>query len=405
VSFPRVLAIYDNLQLGGIQTFLVRFAKRFGAECAGLTLLTNRRGNAELAAAFEQHGRIEVDKTFGNVPFRRRSRLQRPDCILAFDTSSLLEAAALQKFVFPAARVLVFVAHPREFCPGKSRRLRDCLAADLLLQLPPRNIAFMNDACRQEHFERLGSNLNQCVVAPLPVDVSRFTSIPIGPKVPGRVVSVGRLTRFKSYQRNVLPVIAKLRWEGMPIELHFHGDGAEERNLRGLVCRYDLEKHVYFHGPVPYSALPEVFHSAWAFLGMGTSVVQAAAAGVPALVAVESAALPETFGFLSETDGFGTGEIGTPSTRQRIEDKLRHLYTHPEEHAQISAECRTAALRFSEEALWTAHARWISDSTFSKLRVPAWFAPADFLGTVWLELGRRVGLRGTSGDRLELENA
>lgn len=405
MSLPRVLAIYDNLELGGIQTFLVRFAKRFCSECPDLTLLTNRRGNEELAAEFEHHGRIEVDKTFGNVPFRHRSRLQRPDCILAFDTSSLLEAAALQKFAFPAARVLVFVAHPREFCPGKSRRLRDRLAADLLLQLPPGNIAFMNDACRQEHSERLGSTLDQCVVAPLPVDVSRFTTIPIGPKVPGRVVSVGRLTRFKSYQRNVLPVIANLRSQGIPVQLHFYGAGTEERNLRGLVRGYHLENDVFFHGPVSHSALPEVFRSAWAFLGMGTSVVQAAAAGVPALVAVESSPLPETFGFLSETDGFGTGEIRTPSTRQSIEDRLRYLYAHPEEHARISTECRTSAMRFSEEAHWTEFARWISESTFRKLRVPAWFAPADFLGTVWLELGRRVGLRATSGDRLELESA
>ncbi|MBX9603856.1 MAG: glycosyltransferase [Bryobacteraceae bacterium] len=405
MRFPSVLAVYDNLELGGIQTFLVRFAKRFGGSPTGLTLLANRRGNAELAAAFEQHARMEIDKTFCNVPFRCNSQLQHPDCILAFDTSSLLEAAALQRFVFHDARVLVFVAHPREFCPRRSRRLRDRLAAKLLLQLPPENIAFMNEGCRQEHSNQLGNALDQCVVAPLPVDVSRFTRLPMKANVPGDLVSVGRLTRFKSYQRSVLPVLARLRSQGMPIRFHLFGAGPEEQNLRARVRGLHLDDDVYFHGPVSYSDLPQVLHSAWAFLGMGTSVVQAAAAGVPALVAVESSASAETFGFLSETVGFGTGENGTKSARFRIEDKLRYLFTNPDEHARISAECRSSAMRFAEESLWTTHARWIAESTWRRLHVPAWFAPADLLGTVWLELGRRLGLRAVPGDRLELEGA
>ncbi|MEU7163979.1 glycosyltransferase family 4 protein [Streptomyces morookaense] len=115
--------------------------------------------------------------------------------------------------------------------------------------------------------------------------------VPEGPReraaVP-RIVCVGRLVAQKRVDLLVRAMPA-VRRELPGAELHIVGDGETRQELAGLVAELGAAGTVFVHGRVPEAARDALVGSAWITAtaslaeGWGLSVMEAAAAGVPAL--------------------------------------------------------------------------------------------------------------------------
>lgn len=397
----RILFLYDNLQLGGIQTLMVRLAERLSSRGSGIFLLLNRAGGSELPSRVAASGKVVIEKTTLNVPLRFRSSLScQPDVIMAFDTCSLIEAVSLSQHCFPGARVVVGVYHPREFCvPPKRQRLRDRLGSRILRDMPRENILFMNEHCRAEHAERLGDWFAKSWIVPLPVDLSRYSANQRRRVQPNKLVSIGRLTSFKTYNRTMIPLLAEMRRNGHRYQYDIYGDGPERGLIHDLIQRHDVGEFVRLHGEVPYRDLPAVLEDAHAFIGMGTALVEASACGVPSIVAVESARAPETYGFFHELEDLNTGENVTGRAAHRIRDKILELPSEGPEYNEHCERARRKARRFAIDPIAMQYEEWFSQATSFRGAIPAWFGAADVLGTAWLESARALGFETKTSRR------
>jgi glycosyltransferase involved in cell wall biosynthesis len=173
----------------------------------------------------------------------------------------------------------------------------------------------MNEACLAAHRRNYGYKLDNAVVVPLPMTVaagaraSRASS-----RV--KVLTVARLVPMKGYVEGLILVIARaVREDGLDIELQVVGAGPLMARLKWVALREGIASRVIFVGSVPYADLPPHYRDADIFVGMGTTVLEAASHGVPALIAEAYTMEFRSPGLFSEQGGFELGEPnhGAPS--------------------------------------------------------------------------------------------
>jgi glycosyltransferase involved in cell wall biosynthesis len=123
----------------------------------------------------------------------------------------------------------------------------------------------------------------------------------------------------------MIRLVHDLRARGHDFSYHVYGDGPRRAELEAEVRRLGLQGAVFFHGTVPYERFADVVADAFAFVGTGTSLVEAAACGVPSLVAIPGHTDPVSHGWIQDVAGneFGGPAPGHPE--HRIEDLLLAL--------------------------------------------------------------------------------
>jgi 1,2-diacylglycerol 3-alpha-glucosyltransferase len=153
--------------------------------------------------------------------------------------------------------------------------------------LPSDNILFFNQASLDIAISYFKKSFPNSPVIPIGV-VDNIKPLPDErPFIKGKIVSVGRLVEFKSYNENVIRAIYELK-EQCALDYYIYGDGPNEKNLKKLVSKLGLKEKVHF-------------------MGSGTSIVEASALGVPSLVGVESS--DKTVGMFGEISGFDYNEL------------------------------------------------------------------------------------------------
>ncbi|WP_045745230.1 glycosyltransferase family 4 protein [Actinoplanes rectilineatus] len=226
-----------------------------------------------------------------------------------------------------------------------------------------RTMAAVSPSSRAEIRRRL-SLRGAVLLAPcgqdMPDRTDRPSANPPGQDTPGRtrsaaanprIVAVGRLVRQKRVDvlLRALPAVAA----AVPgTELHIAGDGEALPELRQLAADLGLGDRVVFHGRVDDTTRDALVGSAWVTAsasmgeGWGLSVMEAAAAGVPA-VAISVPGLRDTI---------RPGETGwlVPSVDDLAGGLVEALRTlsDPAVAAEWSRRCTTWAARFT----WTATA-------------------------------------------------
>ncbi|TVL36869.1 hypothetical protein AYI94_12860 [Shewanella algae] len=172
--------------------------------------------------------------------------------------------------------------------------------------LPSDNILFFNQASLDIATSYFKKSFPNSAVIPIGV-VDNVKPFPDErPYIKGKIVSIGRLVEFKSYNENVIRAIYELKAQ-CALDYYIYGDGPNEKNLKKLVSKLGLEEKVHFMGRVDYSKFASVISDCWLFVGSGTSIVEASALGVPSLVGVESS--DKTVGMFGEISGFDYNEL------------------------------------------------------------------------------------------------
>ena len=95
-------------------------------------------------------------------------------------------------------------------------------------------------------------------IAPMPVDVTRFTSRAAVKSVPARLLFVGRLNA----QKNPVVLVRALAELPDDVQLDIVGDGPDAGTLRALGAQLGIAHRITWHGPQPRDAMPAFYAQA-----------------------------------------------------------------------------------------------------------------------------------------------
>ncbi|GAB5517430.1 glycosyltransferase [Rhodopirellula baltica] len=211
------------------------------------------------------------------------------------------------------------------------------------------NKVYMNEAIREIHRHRTGKLFEQSRLWALPID-------PTDNKMEGgkinssTILSVGRLTRFKGYNWYMPDVIKALLDAGMEARWRVIGD--DEPDTREGFKQEIIDKcealgvldQCEFIGIVPFEKLGDEFTNAKAFVGMGTSLLAAAASGLPSIVALCDDTEGRTYGFPWEQPIGCVGEwIPSIQPERNVHSLLQEILTaNRQDYASLQEKSKVA---------------------------------------------------------------
>jgi glycosyltransferase involved in cell wall biosynthesis len=191
------------------------------------------------------------------------------------------------------------------------------------------------------------------LVVPNPTDMTSFTPVSELAKAAAKkhfgftgtvLVYAGRLAKEKNI--DVLIKASAIARQKVPeITLALAGHGAEEKALRALAAKVNMEKRVRFMGTVDKPTLAKMFQAADIFTVASTSetqcmsMMQAMACGLP-IVAVRAKALPE---YLEHQNGI----VVEPNDFQEFASAIVTLARFPVARAQVGEQALKVARAFS----------------------------------------------------------
>jgi glycosyltransferase involved in cell wall biosynthesis len=350
----RLLIVNLHLEIGGVETLLVRLIPRLVESGVNVTLLLlSNRINKEFAKALKPYCEIKVISNAFPYSKEKVQKFLGGNFDVAFYTISqslIVGSWLLNRAGYSNVRVALGVFQTEIFCaPSDGWRLhRKYIHYLLRCAIPSKSIIFGNSAGRDSHAERLGVNFSDSPIIRLFVDVEKYNfkdKLRLSRK---KIVSIGRVNDYKTYNFTVMPVIKRLRESGLDVEWHVYGDGEQFDKFKQYIEAYKLELGVFAYGPIPYSQFQAVLDDAFLFVGSGTSLIEAAACGVPSLTTIEYWPEAETYGFISEIEGFNMIEPGLNKKIYKIEDRVRQLISaSDEDYLRIQAAERNKAFEYS----------------------------------------------------------
>ena len=265
-----------------------------------------------------------------------------PDACHAADTSALVLASRLSAAI-DIGRVTAGVYHDREYLFEDTESALVDFGRRLFQSLPAENVVFFNETSIRVHEQRFEKDYSASSVVPVGVDLDRWKGRILG-RQSDRVVSIGRLTPFKTYNTHMIEAVARLRSAGIPLRYEIYGTGECEDALRRQISQFALEDAVTLKGAIAYEQIQDVLNGALAFVGSGTALIEASAAGVPAIVGIEHATDGTTYGFLHQLTGLSYHDKGLPFQTTDFETCLTHL------HRASEGQYAEAALRAARRA-------------------------------------------------------
>jgi 1,2-diacylglycerol 3-alpha-glucosyltransferase len=358
----KILFVYDNMySWGGIQTLLVRLVPALHAKGHTVGLLTRAPG----APYDVTSGPIDQITRDAAVHYADGDWLTGPrsvmdlslpdaDVIVPCDLPALLLTATVQH-VMPAAKIVVGVFATREYCWHASllrRRWVQHLSRRMIRQLPAENLMFVSEGSARITGACAGRDLTAAPVLPIAIDTDRLRPSPDRRVDRYKVVSIARLVPYYTHHAQMIRVIADLRRGGHDFTYHAYGEGEDRAALEAEARRLDVDDAVSFHGALPYERLPEILEDAFAYIGLGTALLEAAACGVPALVGIDSRPQPLTQGFFQDSVGHELGGYVPGLPEYPIAEQLLWLAgLSDEEYRNVGAASRARAEEFDLAAL------------------------------------------------------
>lgn len=148
----------------------------------------------------------------------------------------------------------------------------------------------------------IGCPENKIFVCPFGIDIP--AEVPSSDRIPGKIISVSRLTQQKGVIFS-LKTVGEIVRRGYDIRYHVIGDGPEAENCRQYVLDTGLSENVHFAGALPNETVLKELQTAQIFVqhcvtpengsteSFGISILEAMAAGLP-VVSTRHGAIPES---------------------------------------------------------------------------------------------------------------
>lgn len=325
-----MLFIYWALSIGGIETFFVRMAKarsRLGKTTRVLLVGPREASNLHLLNEIQKFAEVVFLEDYVRLPkflyrlvplhlillvplnknklafiFKDVFNVHVPSSIFGLLYSKL---AAHLKLCCP---LTIGVYHSREFIWGAGgpipyyERINRNLFFD---GVPRRNLMFFNEKLVDLYWKgNEGADVN---VFPLGV----IESSGLAEKVDNNelvIGSIGRLVSFKTYNLWMIDVVKELKSQGIKVKYIVYGDGPLRLEMQKKINLYDLKNDIFLKGLLPYAEFSNAIKCFDVFVGSGTAIVEAASAGIPSIIGIESVGEALTYGYFSDIPGFSYHE-------------------------------------------------------------------------------------------------
>lgn len=328
-----MLFIHTSLALGGVETFYVRMAKarhKMKLNTSILLLSNKKKSNSDLLLEVARYASIYfIDdyvnygwmklfpyhftllKTLNKNKFskiiKNIERVHVGSSLLGIFAEDIKNKFDL-KFVVTAG-----VYHSKEYVWGWGEGLpyyekvnREYFSNILLNKA---GIVF-NDLLSKKYALLYNTKIDDANIFPLGVVEKSFEmQMSDEEHAAFRIVSVGRLVEFKSYNIWMLDVISALS-KNFPVEYHIYGNGPMIDQIKEKIRDLNLSKFVFLKGDLNYLDFDAEISTFDLFVGSGTSVVQSSSLGVPSIVGIESVDQPLSYGFMCDIKGFSYNEDG-----------------------------------------------------------------------------------------------
>lgn len=315
-----MLFIYGALPVGGIETFFVRMAKeRFKENLPTSILLLSKpeKSNSELLAEIEKYANVifPEDIFYGPSlfchrfpllsPLKRKTTLERlkdVDQIHVFDGMHAMLGYRIAKELDRNTPITIGFYHYIKYLWGGDKvAWYEKLNRNFIFKyLPEESLLFFSEGNRDLYIKHKkqkfsGSNTFRLgVVDRKPVTLSGDLKAPL------KIVAVGRLVEFKTYNYFMLEVITRLLNKGVDIQFEIYGDGPLKQDIQDKINQANLQGKVALKGALDYSKFDETIKNYDLFIGSGTAIIQASSLGVPCITGVENMIEPKTYGYFCD---------------------------------------------------------------------------------------------------------
>lgn len=347
----KIVLIYHRLEIGGIETLIVRLANMLAAEDIDVHIFA-RPGALE--ANLAKNVKVTHFDRYSEI-WRRHFRKCAHSTIIAFDPLTYMVMRRLQLKVFLKTGERLNghggIFHPRSFFWNGDPSLVRLINKIIFKLSGDCQFFFMSEAVKES--SRKGLNINKPLtnrVIKLPITPNEKVSwLPTGDDVLN-IVSVGRLVPFKAYNRSAPELTLKCLKNDVNARWDIWGDGDDQSFIADEISKYNLETKVSLHGKLDYSNINETLLKSDLFIGMGTAALEAASLGVPTICCIDGIG-DLCYGYLHEAPG---DIIGEQSDNRHYKDLFECITEFKkrssDERVALGIQCRDAALLKSSGA-------------------------------------------------------
>ena len=327
-----MLIIYGSLALGGIETFYVRLARsRYKNGLSTKILLTSRRNLSDKFLLDEMMKYADVQYVEDYFKFKSIKYLPahfhllfsfKASCIKGLmndithiHVSNSIYAIYFFKFLKIVNKdipLTMGVYHSKEYIwGGKNLPFYEKINREIFQKaLTNKASIFFNEklpSIYRNYYSFSSSDVNVFPLGVIEDEGGENNNKSTNKKI--RIISVGRLVSFKTYNFWMLDVVKKLR-EKIDVEYHIYGNGPDYEKISRKISELNLTKVVFLKGELPYANFRSVVSSYDIFIGSGTAIIEASSLGIPSIIGVEMVEKPLSYGFVCDIPGFSYNEDG-----------------------------------------------------------------------------------------------
>lgn len=217
--------------------------------------------------------------------------------------------------------------------------------SNALSKVSDNNMIFFNESSRHRFCTKYNLSNSLGLVTPIGIDlVDRYPKERLCDQF--RLVSVGNLVGFKTYNQVVISLLPSLLIKYPTIRYDIIGNGPCFDSLVNLSKKLGLQHVVTFHGVLEYDKAFELVEKADVFIGSGTAILEASIRYIPSIIGIECEFEPITYGFISDVDGFDYNEKMAHIEKVQISDCIEKVLSSQSEWYKLSQDCHAKALTF-----------------------------------------------------------
>ncbi|NMY38593.1 MULTISPECIES: glycosyltransferase [unclassified Pseudomonas] len=337
----KVLFIQSSLGLGGIETFFVRLVKKLNTKGIRpqFIFLYESKINSGLLSELEPHADVYYWRQLTKLP--RVVASEKLRLLLPLDSNKVKELFSHCEAVH-VSNALTYLC---------AKRLASCLDNNLKSVFGiyhANELAWGNDTLpiyesyfRKDLFSSppmfLFFNDASSLITSLKNNNPKYTSMmfPLGVEIPQnpefkdfnspgsiRIVSIGRLVEFKTYNIYMLDVAYQLKKDGVNFSYSIFGSGPLMDQMKSKIIELELSDSVFLEGDLEYADLDIKLKGYDIFIGTGTAVLHAAANGLACITAIENEKGPNSYGFFADLPGYDYHEQGMNFPKLSFYDML-----------------------------------------------------------------------------------
>jgi glycosyltransferase involved in cell wall biosynthesis len=344
-----MLIILGSLRIGGIETFVLRLCKKRyerGLKTKILLKLDKKFSNTELYTEVEKYAKIyqlqelfnfpsvhEITKRFSLIlplnKYKINELVEDINQIHVTGGYGALLASKIIKMTNIKVPLTCGIYHSKEFIYwGKDTPSFIKIENDYVLNyIPKENINSYSETIIKYYEEKQNINLvgsNIFRIGVIENTEKRINLEKFDNNI--KICSIGRIVDFKTYNFWMIDVIKSLIEQGVSIIYDIYGDGEEFDNLKKLIDKKELAGIIKLKGILEYGKIEETLLEYNLFIGSGTTIIQAAALGIPSIVGIESIKKPLTYGFFCDVSTYDYNIDGLDIKKIPVEDLILNYY-------------------------------------------------------------------------------